>query len=84
MRKAKIPGQVVIEKIKESLLRRMDPETRRVELSYKTLMREIGVCRQRIADAVRILKDRGKIVVVEEPHIVDGQTVIYTYYEFHE
>ena len=36
------------------------------EVGGKVMMRKIGVCRQRIADAVNSLKAEGKIEVVEE------------------
>ena len=84
MRIAKIPGPVVVEKVMESLLRRMNPETRMVIPSFKTLMREVGVCRQRIADAVRILKDRGRIVAIDVPHVVNGRKIVDVYYEIKE
>ena len=57
MRIAKIPAEIVEAKVLESLRSRMDPATRRVYLRWKQMMREIGVCRQRIADAVKSLKD---------------------------
>ena len=84
MRIAKIPGPVVLEKVMESLLRRMDPETKRVRPSYKTMMREIGVCRQRIADAVRTLKAEGRIVSVDVPRIRNGEKYIDIFFEIIE
>ena len=59
MRVAKIPAEVVEAKVLESLRSRMDPATRRVYPRWKLMMREIGVCRQRIADAVNSLKAQG-------------------------
>ena len=56
MRIAKIPAEIVEAKVLESLRSRMDPVTRRVYPRWKQMMREIGVCRQRIADAVKSLK----------------------------
>ena len=53
MRIAKIPAEIVETKVLESLRSRMDPATRRVYPGWKQMMREIGVCRQRIADAVK-------------------------------
>ena len=51
MRIAKVSAEVVEQMVLESLRRRADPVTRRVYPSWKLMMREIGVCRQRIADA---------------------------------
>ena len=59
MRIAKIPAEIVQTKVLESLRSRMDPATRRVYPGWKQMMREIGVCRQRIADAVKSLKEQG-------------------------
>lgn len=67
MRIAKVPGEVVTQKVWESLCNRMDPETHLVHPSWLTMMREIHVCRQRIADAIRGLKNQGKLRVVEVP-----------------
>ena len=50
MRRAKVPGEVVYQKVWESLCKRMDPGTHLVHPSWLTMMREIHVCRQRIAD----------------------------------
>lgn len=66
MRIAKIPSEVVYQQVWASLCERMDPETHLVQLGWKGLMRKIGVCRQRIADAVNSLKAEGKIEVVDE------------------
>ncbi len=67
MRIAKIPAEIVEQKVLESLHRRADPATRRVRPSWKLMMREIGVCRQRIADAVNSLKASGQIGVFVIP-----------------
>ena len=66
MRIAKIPGEVVCQQVWASLCERMDPKTHLVRPAWKDMMRKIGVCRQRIADAVNILKAGGKIEVVED------------------
>ena len=66
MRIAKIPGEVVYQRVWASLCERMDPETHLVRPDWKVMMRKVGVCRQRIADAVNSLKAEGKIEVVEE------------------
>ena len=66
MRIAKIPGEVVCQRVWTSLCERMDPETHLVRPDWKDMMRKVGVCRQRIADAVNSLKAEGKIEVVEE------------------
>ena len=66
MRIAKIPGEVVYQRVWASLCERMDPETHLVRPDWKDMMRKVGVCRQRIADAVNSLKAEGKIEVVEE------------------
>ena len=52
MRRAKVPGEVVYQKVWASLCKRMDPETHLVHPSWLTMMREIHVCRQRIADVI--------------------------------
>ena len=67
MRPAKVPGEVVYQKVWESLCKRMGPETHLVHSSWLTMMREIHVCRQRIADVITDLKDEGKIAVVTAP-----------------
>ena len=67
MRPAKVPGEVVYQKVWDSLCKRMDPETHLVHPSWLTMMREIGVCRQRIADAITGLKAEGKLEVVTMP-----------------
>lgn len=66
MRIAKIPSEVVYQRVWASLCERMDPETHLVLPEWKLLMRKVGVCRQRIADAVNSLKAEGKIEVVEK------------------
>ena len=67
MRKAKIPSEIVEQKVLESLRRRADPVTRRVYPSWRLMMREIGVCRQRIADAINNLKASGQISAIIVP-----------------
>ena len=67
MRIAKISAEVVERNVLESLRRRADPVTRRVYPSWKLMMREIGVCRQRIADAINNLKAKGQISVLTVP-----------------
>jgi hypothetical protein len=67
MRRAKIPSEIVEQKVLESLRRRADPVTRRVYPSWRLMMREIGVCRQRIADAINCLKASGQISVIIVP-----------------
>lgn len=66
MRIAKIPSEVVYQQVWASLCERIDPETHLVLPEWKLLMRKVGVCRQRIADAVNSLKAEGKIEVVEK------------------
>lgn len=66
MRIAKIPSEVVYQRVWASLCERMDSETHLVLPEWKLLMRKVGVCRQRIADAVNSLKAEGKIEVVEK------------------
>jgi len=81
MRRAKVPLEVVTQKVCASLCARMDPKTHRVRPSWLSLMRETGVCRQRIADAIRLLKQLGAIKVVDVPAPVgDGKRKDY-YYE---
>ena len=80
MRPAKVPGEVVYEKVWASLCTRMDPSTRRVRPSWIQMMREIGVCRQRIADAINTLKAEGKLEVVMVPkHPGDDRCCDYYY-----
>ena len=67
MRPAKVPKGVVYQMVWGSLCRRMDPKTHLVHPSWLTMMREIHVCRQRIADAIADLKAEGKIAVVTMP-----------------
>ena len=66
MRPAKVPSEVVVRMVWESLCERMDPETHLVRPSWLMMMRKIHVCRQRIADAVDVLKADGRIKVVEK------------------
>ena len=74
MRPAKVPSEVVVRMVWESLCERMDPETHLVRPSWLMMMRKIHVCRQRIADAVDVLKADGRIKVVgfggDGPHSV--------------
>ena len=67
MRPAMVPREVVYQKVWASLCKRMDPETHLVHPSWLTMMREIHVCRQRIADVITDLKAEGKITVVTAP-----------------
>ena len=67
MRPAMVPREVVYQKVWESLCKRMDPETHLVHPSWLKMMREIHVCRQRIADVITDLKAEGKIAVVTAP-----------------
>ena len=66
MRTAKVPGEVVVRMVWESLCERMDPETHLVRPSWLMMMRKIHVCRQRIADAINLLKAEGKIEIIDE------------------
>ena len=66
MRPAKVPGEVVVRMVWESLCERMDPETHLVRPAWLTMMRKIHVCRQRIADAINLLKAEGKIEIIDE------------------
>ena len=66
MRPAKVPFEVVYAKVWASLCERMDPKTHLVYPSWLTMMREIHVCRQRIADAINLLKAEGKIEIIDE------------------
>ena len=67
MRPAMVPREEVYQKVWESLCKRMDPETHLVHPSWLKMMREIHVCRQRIADVITNLKAEGKIAVVTVP-----------------
>ena len=67
MRPAKVPGEVVYQKVWASLCERQDPQTHLVRPSWIKMMRSIGVCRQRIAEAINILKAEGKLEVVTKP-----------------
>ena len=80
MRIAKIPGEVVYQQVWASLCERMDPETHLVRPDWKDMMRKVGVCRQRIADAVNSLKAEGKIEVVEEKVRKGNRDWIVFYY----
>ena len=82
MRIAKIPAEIVEVKVLESLRSRMDPATRRVYPRWKQMMREIGVCRQRIADAVKSLKEQGAFTVGTEDRLRGNYTFHVCYYEF--
>ncbi len=82
MRIAKIPAEIVEAKVLESLRSRMDPATRRVYPRWKQMMREIGVCRQRIADAVKSLKERGAFTAGTEERRMGNSTIYDCYYEF--
>ena len=66
MRTAKVPGEVVVRMVWESLCERMDPGTHLVRPSWLMMMRKIHVCRQRIADAINLLKAEGKIEIIDE------------------
>ena len=50
--------------------------------SPQQMMREIGVCRQRIADAVKSLKDQGAFIVGTEERRRGTYTFYVCYYEF--
>jgi len=82
MRIAKIPAEIVETKVLESLQSRMDPATRRVYPRWKLMMREIGVCRQRIADAVKSLKEQGAFTVGTEERRMGNSTICDFYYKF--
>ena len=81
MRPAKVPREVVARIVWESLCERMDPKTHLVRPPWLTMMRKIHVCRQRIADAVDILKAEGKIKVVEAHETGRYGTTLVIYYE---
>ena len=81
MRPAKVPREVVERMVWESLCERMDPETHLVRPAWLTMMRKIHVCRQRIADAVDILKADGRIKVVEKHETGRCGTYLVIYYE---
>ena len=81
MRPAKVPGEVVYQKVWDSLCKRMDPETHLVHPSWLTMMREIGVCRQRIADAITGLKAEGRLEVVTAPRKGGKKGEIEYWYE---
>ena len=79
MRIAKVSAEVVEQMVLESLRRRADPVTRRVYPSWKLMMREIGVCRQRIADAINNLKAKGQISVLTVPPEGSNRSPEYFY-----
>ena len=81
MRPAKVPSEVVIRMMWESLCERMDPETHLVRPSWLMMMRKIHVCRQRIADAVDVLKADGRIKVVEKHETGRNGMYLVIYYE---
>ena len=81
MRPAKVPREVVERMVWESLCERMDPKTYLVRPSWLTMMRKIHVCRQRIADAVDILKADGRIKVIEKHETGRYGTTLVIYYE---
>ena len=81
MRPAKVPREVVERMVWESLCERMDPETHLVRPLWLTMMRKIHVCRQRIADAIDILKADGRIKVVEKHETGRYGTTLVIYYE---
>ena len=80
MRPAKVPFEIVYQKVWASLCERMDTETHLVRPAWKDLMRKIGVCRQRIADVINELKANGKIVAVDEKVRKGNRDWIVTYY----
>ena len=82
MRVAKIPAEIVEAKVLESLRSRMDAASRRVYPRWKLMMREIGVCRQRIADAVNSLKAQGVFTAGTEEVRRGKYTFYVCYYEF--
>ena len=84
MRIAKIPSEVVYQQVWASLCERMDPETHLVLPEWKLLMRKVGVCRQRIADAVNSLKAKGKIEVVEKRVERNNRDWLVFYYRVKE
>jgi len=81
MRTAKVPAEEVRQKVWTSLQSRMDPETHRVRPTWKMMMREVGVCRQRIADAVHELKVMGKIRTVTIRRQGTERKIVDFYYE---
>lgn len=81
MRPAMVPREVVYQKVWDSLCKRMDPKTHFVRPSWLTMMREIHVCRQRIADVITDLKVEGKIAVVTAPRKGGRQGEIEYWYE---
>ena len=81
MRPAKVPREVVERMVWESLCERMDPKTHLVRPSWLTMMRKIHVCRQRIADAVDLLKADGRLKVVEKHETGRYGTTLVIYYE---
>jgi len=82
MRRAKIPDQEVDNLVLSSLKARMDPSTRRVKPLWARLIKETGVCRQRISESIKRLEGRGifRVVFEKYPSNADGSGT--TYYEF--
>ena len=80
MRPPRVPYEIVCQKVWASLCERMDSETHLVRPQWKKLMREIGTTRQAIANAVKNLKDTGKIEVVEERVRKGNRDWIVIYY----
>ena len=80
MRPPRVPYEIVCQKVWASLCERMDPKTHLVRPQWKKLMREIGTTRQAIANAVKNLKDTGKIEVVEERVRKGNRDWIVIYY----
>ena len=78
MRHAKVPEEVVYQKVWESLRKRQDPDTHLVRPSWLEMMRSIGVCRQRIAQEINCLKAEGKLEVVLKPR-ADAKRSDYFY-----
>ena len=81
MRPAMVTREVVYQKVWESLCKRMDPKTHLVHPSWLTMMREIHVCRQRIADAITGLKAEGRLEVVTAPRKGGKKGEIEYWYE---
>ena len=81
MRPPRVPYEIVCQKVWASLCERMDPETHLVRPSWLMMMRKIHVCRQRIADAVDVLKADGRIKVVEKHETGRNGMYLVIYYE---
>ena len=84
MRIAKVPGEVVCQQVWASLCERMDPETHLVRPQWKDMMRKIGVCRQRISDAVKSLKAAGKIESIDVKEMKGNLEWNVVYYKVKE